>query len=51
MLKTLGSTSNLWLATGPSVATVVILCEMPDCLCDLETSPGTDAWSILSRSR
>lgn len=51
MLNTLGSTSSLWLATGLSVVTLMLLCETPDRLCDLETSPGTEAWSILSRSR
>ena len=30
MLKTLGSTSNLWLATEPSVVKLVLLCKTPD---------------------
>ncbi len=43
MLKTLGSTSSLWLATGPSVVVLVLFCETPGLLRDLETSPGTEA--------
>ena len=49
MLKTLGSISSLWPATGP-LTLLVLLSFTPDRLRDLDTKPGTEALRIWSRS-
>lgn len=43
MLKTLGSTSNLCPAAGPSTVKLSMLLPTPGRRTDFETSPGTEA--------
>lgn len=49
MLKTLGSISSLWPATGPLML-LILLSFTPDRLRDFDTKPGTEALRIWSRS-
>ena len=51
ILNTLGSTSSLWPAGGPSWLCPTDDWGAPDRLWDLDTSPGTEISSIWSRSR